>query len=421
MSHNPAIGADELFAEHCRYGEYVEGRLRGAGLVSSRPRPTIDRDSKRRLRVGFVSGDLHEHSVGQFLEPIVAELSQRPGLELHAYCSNPVDDALSRRLQTHFAAWIPVNALSDDACAARIAADRIDVLIDLSGHTGHNRLPVFARRPAPVQASWLGYPGTTGLAAMDYYLADPVWLPPGFERMFTEKLVHLPDRWAFRPHAHAPAVGPLPALSAGTLTFGSFHRHGKINPACIALWSRLLCALPHTRLLMVGIRLEGAQEPLLEAFAAHGVERSRLTLHGRCTMDKYLAFHQHVDIALDTLPYAGATTTMHSLSMGVPTLTLAGASPQGRACAGILGNIGLHDFIATDAEDFVDRARHWDARHGELATVRADLRERLARSPGGQPALFAEHLDRALRRMWAHWCQGLPTESFATGVTEKSA
>jgi len=438
MSHDPAIDAEELFAEHRRYGEYVEGPLRdgqaaggggrsaggdgrsaggGGRSAGGAPRHTNShsnvRDPQRLLKIGMVSGDFYEHPVGQFLEPIVAELARRPGLELHAYCSNPVDDALGRRLQSRFASFTAVNGLSDDACAERIAADRIDVLIDLSGHTADNRLPVFARKAAPVQASWLGYPGTTGLTAMDYYLADRVWLPPGFERMFTEKLVYLPDRWAFRPHADAPAVGPLPASSAGSLTFGSFHRHGKINAACIALWSRLLRELPQTRLLLVGLRLDGAQERLLDAFAAHGVERTRLTVHGRCTLDKYLDFHRQVDIALDALPYAGATTTMHSLSMGVPTLTIAGASPQGRAGAGILGNLGLHDFIAADADDFVARARHWDQRHAELAALRAGLRDRLARSPGGQPAVFAHYFDQALRRMWSRWCQGLPPQAFA--------
>jgi len=410
MSHNPSIGVEELWTEHRRYGDYVEGRLR-----ASWPAHANERDPDRRLKIGFVSGDLYEHSVGQFLEPVAAHLALRADLELHAYCTHTLEDALSRRLQAHFKSWNAVEALSDTAFASKIMDERIDVLIDLSGHTGHNRLPVFARKPAPVQISWLGYPGTTGLRAVDYYLADPQWLPPGrFDRLFTEKLAYLPDRWAFKPHAAAPAVGPLPALSTGRLTFGSFHRLGKINSATIRLWSQLLLALPQATLLVLGVPVDGPEKRLLDEFAAHGVQPDRLTFHGRCTMDVYLAFHNQVDIALDTLTYAGATTTMHSLSMGVPTLTIAGATSQARAGAGILANVGLDQFIAADAEDFVAKARYWAAHPTELAELRTGLRARLAQSPAGQPPLIAARFASALRHMWRRWCAGSPAESFSS-------
>ncbi len=410
MSHNPSIGVEELWTEHRRYGDYVEGRLR-----TSWPAHANERDPERRLKIGFVSGDLYEHSVGQFLEPVATYLALRPELQLHAYCTHTEQDALSRRLQAHFKSWNPVEALSDTAFASKIMDDRIDVLIDLSGHTGHNRLPVFAHKPAPVQISWLGYPGTTGLQAMDYYLADRHWLPPGqFDRLFTEKLAYLPDRWAFKPHAGAPAVGPLPALASGHLTFGSFHRLGKINSATIRLWSQLLLALPQATMLVLGVPVDGPEKRLLDEFAAHGVQPDRLTFHGRCTMDIYLAFHNQVDIGLDTLTYSGATTTMHSLSMGVPTLTVAGATSQARAGAGILANVGLDQFIAADAADFLAKARYWAEHLTELAELRAGLRARLACSPAGQPALIAAHFASALRHMWRRWCAGMPAESFGT-------
>ena len=416
-SHNPSIGPAELYAEHRQYGEAIEGPRR-----ASWPRHANPREPERRLKVGFVSGDLHEHSVGQFLEPIVARLKTRPGLELHAYRTNPVEDALSRRLQSHFRSWTSVGAFTDDRLASKIQEDKIDVLIDLSGHTGHNRLPVFARKPAPVQVSWLGYPGTTGLGAMDYYLADRCWLPPGrFDGMFTEKLVYLPDRWAFRTHADAPAVGPLPALETGALTFGSFHRLGKINAATVELWSRLLLALPRSILRVAGIPVNGPQQALLDQFAAHGIGPERVTCHARSTMDVYLAFHNQVDIALDTLAYSGATTTMHSLSMGVPTLTVAGATPQARACAGILTNLGLEAFVAADAADFLDKARHWAGRLGELAELRRQLRARVQRSPGGQPEFIAAHLEAAMRHMWRGWCANLPPRVFDTSLLERPA
>jgi predicted O-linked N-acetylglucosamine transferase (SPINDLY family) len=410
LSHDPAVDADSLFAEHCRFGADFENPLR-----ASWPRHANDRDPDRCLKVGFVSGDLYEHSVGQFLEPIVAQLKQRPGVELHAYCANSQSDALSRRLHAHFKSWNPVGELSDIPLAAKIMEDRIDVLIDLSGHTGHNRLPVFARKPAPVQVSWLGYPGTTGLKAIDYYLADRHWLPAGqFDRLFTEKLAYLPDRWAFKPHAGAPAVGPLPALATGRLTFGSFHRLGKINSATIQLWSQLLLAVPQATMLVLGVPVDGPDKNLLAQFAAHGVDPGRLTIHGRSTMDVYLAFHNQVDIGLDTLTYAGATTTMHSLSMGVPTLTVAGATSQARAGAGILGQLGLDRFIAANTADFIEKARYWAEHLAELADLRAGLRARLLQSPGGQPELIASHFEAALRHMWRRWCAGLDAESFLT-------
>jgi predicted O-linked N-acetylglucosamine transferase (SPINDLY family) len=397
-----------LLAEHLRYGLHVEGPLQ-AGW----PQHANARDPQRRLKIGFVSGDLHDHSVGRFLEPVLAHLAARADLELQAYCSNPREDPISHRLRTLFHANAAVDTLFDGPLAERIRTDVIDVLIDLSGHTGHNRLPVFARRPAPVQVSWLGYPGTTGLSAMDYYLADPKWLPPGrFDAMFTEKLIYLPDRWAFTPHPAAPPVGPLPALASGRLTFGSFHRLGKINAETIALWSELLLALPGSTLLLAGIPLEGKSARLLDQFAAHGIARERLELEERCTMDRYLAIHHRIDIALDTLAYSGATTTMHSLSMGVPTLTVAGGTPQARACAGILAHLDLEAFVATDAADFLAKARHWAAHLQELATLRRQIRTRLQDSPAGNPALIAAHLHGALRHIWQRWCQQLPPESF---------
>jgi predicted O-linked N-acetylglucosamine transferase (SPINDLY family) len=408
LSHNPAVGADEMFTEHRKVGAHMEDRLR-----SSWPRHRNLADPTRPLRIGLVSGDFYEHPVGFFIEPILVRLQENKNLELHGYDNNHVADAVNQRFRGYMDHWHPVEALSDIQLAKQIMHDRIDILIDLSGHTARNRLRAFARKPAPIQASWLGYPGTTGLSAIDYYLADRHWLPPGqFDRLFSEKLVYLPDRWAFRPHPDVPPIGPLPALETGCLTFGSFHRLGKINSSTIRLWSQLLLGLPQATLLMVGIPLDGKEITLLDQFAAHGIERPRVTFHSRCTMDLYLALHNRVDIGLDTHPYTGATTTMHSLSMGVPTLTMAGATSMARAGAGILAHVGLDGFIATDADDFVAKGIYWAHHLADLAAVRAGLRARLEQSPGGQPALIAAHLDGALRHMWQRWCAGLPAESF---------
>jgi len=409
-SHDASVDASELFYEHRRFGEYVERHL-----PRTRPLHSNDQNPERCINVGFISGDLYDHSVARFLEPALARLAQRRSMKLHAYYTNTVNDDVTRRLQAHIACWNSVRNLSDAELETQIRSDGIDVLIDLSGHTRLNRLTVFARKPAPIQASWLGYPGTTGLRAMDYYLGDRRWLPPGrFDRQFTEKLVFLPDRWTFQLHPSAPPVNPLPALASGHLTFGSFHRAAKINSFTIGLWSDLLLALPQTRLLLVGSALGYGQARFLERFSARGIDPGRLTFHDRCPLDVYLALHHQVDIALDTQPYAGATTTMHSLSMGVPTLTLAGATSMAHAGAGILANIELDAFVARDADDWIAKAGYWAAHPNDLAELRAGLRERLGRFPVGQPDLIAAHLESALRHMWKRWCAHRPAISFDT-------
>jgi predicted O-linked N-acetylglucosamine transferase (SPINDLY family) len=409
MSHDPAVDAATLLGEHRCFSEEFEAPLRALW-----PRHTNERHRDRTLQVGFVSGDLYNHSVGQFLEPILTHLVRATDLRLHGYCTHSIDDDVSRALKTRFHRFSAIDGMPDQAFYEKVLSDQIDILIDLSGHTGHNRLPVFARKPAPVQVSWLGYPGTTGLSAMDYYLADPCWLPPGrFDHQFTEKLVYLPDRWAFTGHPSAGAVSPLPALANGHLTFGSFHRLGKINAVTVKLWADLLTALPDTKLQLAGI-LNGQESMLRDQFLALGIDGARLTVLGRLPMDRYLQAHDKVDITLDTLAYSGATTTMHSLWMGVPVLTVAGLTPQANACAGILAHVDLQAFVAADLDGLIAAARYWRAHLQELAALRARLRSRVQLSPGGNPELIAAHIRSALRHMWHSWCLNQPAASFDT-------
>ncbi len=408
LSHSPTQNAQALFAEHRRVGAILEADAR-----VSRPHHRNTREPDRRLRVGWVSGDLCNHAVAHFIEPVMAQLQHRSLLQLNAYYNNPVEDGVTRRLRGYFAHWQPVTGLSDAQLARKIIDDEIDVLIDLSGHTSLNRLRTFARKPAPIQASWIGYPGTTGLRAMDYYLADRHFLPPGrFDGQFTEKLVHLPANVPFQPYEPAPPINVLPALETGSMTFGSFNRVGKINADTIAMWSQLLRALPGSRMIVGGLPRDGREQALIDRFVSEGVARQRLTLHGRGTMDAYLALHQQVDICLDTYPYSGGTTTIHALWMGVPTLTLAGPTPPARQGAAILGQLGLDAFVAATCADFVAKGSYWAAHAGELAEVRAGLRDRWRRSPARKPEVVADSLERAIRRMWTRWCAGLPAESF---------
>ncbi|SFC75514.1 Glycosyl transferase family 41, partial [Polaromonas sp. OV174] len=320
ISQNEAVDAAALFAEHCRFGAQFEAPLRAQW-----PQHGNSREPARCLQVGFVSGDLYNHAVASFIEPVLVHLAAYASLSLHAYANHPTDDSVTQRLRGHVKHWHPVVGLSDAALAEKIRADGIDILIDLSGHTSKHRLLSFVRKPAPVQVSWIGYPGTTGLSSMDYYLSDRFILPPGqFDHQFTEKLVYLPANAPFLPAAYAPLVNDLPALSHGYLTFGSFNRPSKISRAVIALWSQLLRALPDSRMVLGAMREDDQYDTLTAWFAEERIARERLDFHPRSGMRNYLALHHQVDVCLDTFPYNGGTTTYHALWMGVPTLTLAG-------------------------------------------------------------------------------------------------
>lgn len=415
LSHNPSLDADSLFAEHCRVGALLEGKLRAAW-----PRHPNLKDPDRRLKIGFVSADFRNHAVATFIEPVLAQLRKLDALELYGYYNHETEDHVTARLRGYFAHWRPIFALSDLELTKQIMDDRIDILLDLSGHTSFNRLRAFAHKPAPLQISWIGYPGTTGLRAMDYYLADRHFLPPGvFDRHFTEKLVSLPAGAPFRPDEFASPIQELPALRAGNLVFGSFNRVGKINAATVGLWARLLRALPESKMLIAGIPTDGGRnQRLADWFAAEGIPLERLRFHGRCAMDAYLALHHQVDICLDTLPYSGGTTTYHAYWMGVPTLTVAGSTPASRQGAAVMNQVGLDSFVARDAADFVAKGVEWAGRLAELAEVRLCLRERWQQSPIRAPDVIANSLERAFRHMWSRWCAGLPCEPFEIDASE---
>lgn len=414
LSQIAEIRPQELFAEHCRFGAQFEPRFRAKWPNFAGPR-----DPERPLRIGFVSGDFRNHAMAYFVEPVLATLSQFPQLSLHAYSNHVIEDAVTRRLWNCFAHWNSVAGLSDEAVAAKVFDDGIDILIDLSGHTAKNRLLVFAHKPAPVQASWMGYPGTTGLSAMDYYLADRLYLPAGqYDDQFTEKIVRLPANAPFMPSREAPPVGRLPALDKGHITFGSFNRLGKLSHSVVSIWSRLLHALPDARLVLGAIREGERYENLIEWFEREGISRQRLDFFPRSDMKTYLSQHHQVDICLDTLPYNGGTTTLHALWMGVPTLTLEGNTAAGRTGAMILGHVGLEGFVARNTDEFMRKGVSWTSQLETLSEIRAGLRHRIETSTISQPQLIAAALEQALRVMWRRWCAMLPTESFEVSMDE---
>ena len=407
MSHMESVTPGELFEEHRRYGQQLESRVTPARSWDNPPEP------ERRLRIGIVSGDFRRHAVASFVEPLFARLAGRPGLALHGYYNFPVHDDATARLRGHMAQWRDVAALDDAALDTLVRADGIDILIDLSGHTSHNRLPVFACKPAPVQASWVGYPGTTGLAGMDYYISDRFLLPPGeFDAQFTEKLALLPMKMAFLPTTEAPEVAPLPMLGNGYPTFASFNRISKITREVIALWAKVLRAVPDARMLMGGMPQGGGYEHLAAWLEEEGIGPGRVRFQALTGMRTYLELYSQIDICLDTFPYSGGTTTACGLYMGVPTLTLAGATMPGRQTASHLAANGAPQFIAHDAEDFVSKGVAACRDPASLAALRARLR---ATSPQWSPGAvdrIADSVEYALRAMWKRWCAGLPAAAF---------
>jgi len=407
MSHMESFTLDELYAEHLRFGKRLEARFAKLRKKHA-PRP-----ANGPLRIGFVSGDLRNHAIATFIEPIFRELSKRPSLDLFVYYNHPLQDETTRHLRSYIAHWLDIGALDDDTFDARVRADRIDILVDLTGHTAYNRLPVFARKPAPVQVSWLGYPGTTGLKAMDYYLCDPYLVPPGrYDHLFTEKLAHLPAV-AFQPGAEAPEVAPLPALANGYLTFGSFNRLSKISRQVVAAWGRLLRALPDARLLIGGMPAGGAGRDQLEGWLREEeIDLARIDFHGRISTWEYLELHAQVDICLDTFPYTGGTTTMYALYMGVPTLTLECDSIAGRQTSCLLTHHGLQQFIAHDLDEFVQKGIAASRDQKALAALRASLRETSPLWTQAGVARIADGVEQAFLTMWQRWRKGLPPVAF---------
>lgn len=401
LSHNPEIRAPDLFAEHCRFGAHFEGPLRMSWIE-----PANSRDSDRCLNIGFVSGDLRIHPVSSFIEPVISCLAKDPMFCLYAFANQVIEDAVTLRMRSYFHRWHPVASLSDAALSDLVRKERIDILIDLSGHTARNRLLAFARKPAPIQATWMGYIGTTGLTAMDYFLADRFLSPQEFSAQFTEKLVHLPVVSTFLPDEDAPAVNELPALRAGRVTFGSFNRVAKLSPQVIHLWGQLLRALPLTRMMLANMPSQSEVDMVSDWFKNAGIARDRLSFEICCDRRSSLELHHRVDFCLDTFPYTGFTTTLNAIWMGVPTLTLAGFKPAGRQSTAVLSHLGLTDFIAKDDESFVSRGVHLATDVESLAVLRSTLRERFAASPFGQAEKAAEGLGEAFRTMWKAWCRG---------------
>lgn len=378
LNYLPDIAPADVAAEHRRW----------AALHAPPPSPppaAAPPAAAARLRIGYLSPDFNHHAVAYFIEPVLAA-HDRTRFEIFCYANVRHPDRFTVRLQARAEHWRDVSRLDDAAAAELIRADRLDLLVDLAGHTAGHRLPVFARRPARAQATWIGYPNTTGLEAIDFRFTDAVSDPPGAtEHLHSEKLVRLPGPFScYRPDDDAPAVGALPAAAGGPVTFGCFNHLGKLAPAVLALWAELLHAVPASRLLL---KSRGLGDPdvagrLRATFAAAGIAPERILCNGdELSVADHLALYHDVDVALDPFPYNGTTTTCEALWMGVPVVALAGHVHAARVGASLLTHAGLADWIAASPADYLRIASAAVRDIPRLAALRAALREQIRRSP----------------------------------------
>ena len=388
----------EVFEAHLEWG-----KAHGAPPpASERPLPSPARQDER-LRVGYVSPDFRTHSVAYFLEPLLAA-HDSAAFEVFCYPCDRRADATTRRLRRAAAHWHPIAGLSDDDALRLIREDGIDILVDVAGHTANNRLPLLARKPAPLQFAWLGYPNTTGLPAIDYRLTDADADPAGAENLHSEALIRLETGFlCYGGDKAAPHIGPFPCLQRGYVTFASFNNLSKVGAEVVAAWSRILQGVAHSRLLLKGKALADGEtrHAYGEMFAGHGIGPERLDLHGYMDhRNDHLGLYGMADFALDPFPYNGTATTCEALWMGVPVVSLSGERHAGRVGTSILNRLGLPELAATTVDEYVETAVGLAGRVDKLAELRRGLRARLKTSPLGDAAAFAGAVEAAYWWAW---------------------
>jgi predicted O-linked N-acetylglucosamine transferase (SPINDLY family) len=397
---SPRLDSTALFDEHVQWANRFARPHYPLGDAFK----NHDRTKDRRLRVGYVSPDFRDSPFARFAEPILAAHDYQR-FEVQCYSDVLEPDAMTRRLRTHVDRWQETQGLSDDSLAERIRSDGIDILVDLTGHFYRNRLLVFARKPAPVQVSYIGYPDTTGLATMDWRISDSCQ-DLNTDSYHTEKLYRLdPCCWCYNPGEDLQPVNELPALRGSGITFGVFNRLIKMTSEMAILWSKVLDRVPGSKL-MVLVEDLGQTTLLSQWMELHGIPRSRLQIERRRPRQEYLRLYHGVDIALDTYPYAGHTTTCDAMWMGVPTVTLVGDNCVSRAGASVLTAAGLVKWVTETEADYVDKAVAMALNIPKLAELRRNLRHDVSQSRIGDGANLTRLLEEAYCQMWNRWCDG---------------
>jgi predicted O-linked N-acetylglucosamine transferase (SPINDLY family) len=402
LTHSSQLTREAVFAEHVRFGESLAAKHPPAMSHGALPDPA------RRLKVAYVSADVNWHILALMLEPVL-RAHDRSRFEVFIYDNAPRAErrSLSRDCVDH---WVEVADLDDAAFVERVKADGVDVLVDLSGHTTGNRLPAFARKPAPVQVSWLGYPFTTGVRAIDYRICDARQIGPGTASLLVEEPFIVPGASvAFAPPDEL-AAAPPPCLANGYVTFASVNSLDKVDEAVVALWAEVLRSVPTSRFLMKarGLQDERLQKRFAEQFAGRGVAPERLSFQGASPVRPFLQSLSGVDIALDALPYTGGSTTRYTIWMGVPVITLEGVALYERFSGAILRELGLDDCVAADPAAYVAAAARLAGDPQKLTELRRELRPRMRASALCDVAGQARRLEDAYREMWRRWCARQP-------------
>lgn len=400
LNYHPDMAAEAIFADYNAF-EQQFGAPHRAGWQPH----ANDRNPARRLKVGYVSPDFKNHAAHFFIEPLLAR-HDRSAVKIYAYAELAQEDALTQRYQSYADHWVPTRGLSDADLAQRIRADGIDILVDLAGHTAGNRLGVFARKPAPVAISWMGFGATTGLRAIDYYLTDATSVPPGSEHLFSEEPWRLPGSFvSYRPGAAMGEVNALPALERGFVTLGTLTRSIRINHRTLGVWAQILQRLPTARLVVDSRSFEDAavQNALAQQFAALGIAPERLQMGFTSPPWDVL---RNIDIGLDCFPHNSGTTLFETLYMGIPFVTLAGRPSVGRLGSAILQGAGHPEWIAHSEAEYADKVIALATNLPALAQTRATLRGQMHASPLMDEPGFAKTVEQAYQAMFARWLGG---------------
>jgi predicted O-linked N-acetylglucosamine transferase (SPINDLY family) len=404
LQYDARLSRQDIFTAHREFGERFE-----LPLKPQWPNHAQKGDPNKRLKIGYVSGDFRRHAVSFFIEPVFVN-RDKSQVEIFCYSNCAAEDDITQRLIASVDHWHPCYGLTDDQLAQQILADGIDILVDLSGHSSRNRLLSIARKPAPIQVTYLGYPGGTGLSAVDYRLTDqyaePETASDPADRYYTETLFRLPDSlWCYNPAADMPEITPLPAIANGYFTFGSFNNVNKIDHESITLWSTLLKRIPTSRLVMATVPEGHIRDRLLANFAEQGIDASRINFYGKLPSHEFQRKLQEVDISLDPLNVNGATTTCESLWLGVPVLTLVGKRFLSRAGFSVLSAAQMTEFAATNEAEFIDTAIRFANDLPQLSKIRTEMRQRLRNSALLDQRRYTRNLEQAYREMWQRFLQ----------------
>jgi predicted O-linked N-acetylglucosamine transferase (SPINDLY family) len=399
LHYHSAFDAATIASEHA-----VWNRQHALPLARNISPHSNDPVPDRRLRIGYISPDFRDHAVARFMLPLLANHDPR-SVEVFAYASVGAPDDITDRLRAHTHHWRSIAGMSDQKAAGLIRDDRIDILVDLALHTAGNRLFVFAQKPAPVQITYLAYAGSSGLSTMDYRLSDPYIDPPGGdESVYSEKTYRLPETyWCYAPVSHPPPHPP-PSLRNGFTTFGCFNSFFKVNDGVLGAWAKLLETLPDSKLILHA-HPGSHRQRLLDSMQQRGIDPGRISFVGRLSIEAYFEQYRQIDIALDTFPFGGGTTSCDALWMGVPLVTLVGERAVGRGGLSILSNIGLPDLAATSSDQYVQIAAALASNLARLSELRVGLRERMQNSPLMDAPRFARNIEAAYRDMWRNWCE----------------